>query len=136
MSAAAVLQAAALAQLSRRMRVFTAPPLRASLPRVVLDDAVLAAADAVGVSGRVGTIGVTCTDSGEQPDRLRMLVEQVETAMAAIPPDLGAGWRLAALTLTRSRIVHGKEVRGDARSERGEQWTATCLFAVRMFRIN
>jgi len=127
MSAGAVLYAAMLAHLRRRTRVFAAPPLRASTPRVVLDDPVLAAADACGVRGRVGTIAVTYTDVGEQPDRLRALIVAVETAMETMPADLGAeGWRLAGLRLAHSRLVRGK----------GERWIGTSMFAVRMFRIN
>jgi hypothetical protein len=126
-SAGAVLYAAVLAHLRRQTRVFAAPPLRAAMPRVVLDDPVLAAADASGVTGRIGTIAVTYDDIGEQPDRLRALIAAVETAMASMPVDLGAeGWRLAGLRLARSRLVRGK----------AEHWTGTSAFAVRMFRIN
>jgi hypothetical protein len=126
-SAGVVLYAATLAHLRRRTRVFAAPPLRAAMPRVTLDDPVLGAADASGVSGRVGTIAVTYTDVGEQPDRLRALIVAVETAMETMPADLGAeGWRLAGLRLARSRLVRGKP----------EHWTGTSMFAVRMFRIN
>jgi hypothetical protein len=75
----------------------------------------------------VGTIAVTYTDVGEQPERLRALIVAVETAMETMPADLGAeGWRLAGLRLARSRLVRGK----------AEHWIGTSTFAVRMFRIN
>jgi hypothetical protein len=122
-----VLHAALLAHLRREVAVFDAPPLRAAMPQAVLGDPVLGAADGAGVSGRVGSIAVTCTDTGERPDRLRALVATIEAAMERVPADLGAGgWRLGGLRMARSRLVRGK----------GERWVATSEFAVRMFRIN
>ena len=127
MSAATVLHAAVVAHLRSHVRVFDAPPLRAAMPQLVVDDPVLAAADAAGVSGRVGTIALVYADDGERPERLRALVARIEAAMERLPVDLGAeGWRLAGLRLARSRLVRG----------RNEQWSGTSDFAVRMFRIN
>ncbi|MCP3735041.1 DUF3168 domain-containing protein [Sphingomonas sp. RP10(2022)] len=127
MSAGEVLRAALLAHLGGVVRVFDAPPLRASMPQVVLDDPVLAAADAAGVRGRVGTIAVGYADDGESPVRLRALIAVVEAAMDGVPADLGGGgWRLATLRLTRSRLWRGKS----------DRWVAMSEFAVRMYRIN
>lgn len=130
MSAGAVLQAAVVAHLREvgpeGLMVFDAPPVRGGVPYAVVGEAVLGAADAAGVAGRVGTIAVTCIDDGERPVRLRALVGAVEEAVAGLTGDPGQGWRIAGLRLARSRIVAAK----------GDRWVATSEFAVRLFRID
>ena len=65
------------------------------MPHVVVEEPVLAALDATGVVGRVGTIAVTVTDAGagggERPERLRMTLGVVEAAVEAMPRDLADG---------------------------------------------
>lgn len=127
MSAGRVLHSVVLTHLRRDQRVFDAPPLRASMPQVVLEEPVLAAADAAGVSGRIGTMTVSYADTGEHPVRLRTLIAAIEAAMTGVPTDLGTeGWRLAGLRLSRSRLTRGK----------ADGWIATSEFAVRIFRVN
>lgn len=126
MSAGSVLQAAVVAHLTGMGRVFDAPPVRAAMPYVVVDDPVLAAGDAVGVAGRSGTVAVSCIDGGVSPDRVRALLAEVEARMASLPAQVGEGWRVTAVRLARSVVGQGK----------GERWTATSVFAVRMFRSN
>lgn len=125
MSAGSVLHAGLLAHLTPTIRLFAAPPARAAMPIAVLGEATLSASDAVGVSGRSGTIVVDYADTGESAARLRALVGSVEAAMERAPRALGEGWQLAATRLTRSRLVRGK----------GDRWTASSEFAVRMYRI-
>lgn len=126
MSAGAVLRAAVVAHLGDVGRVFDAAPARAAMPYVVVDDPVLAAGDAIGVSGRTGTLAIACIDTGVSPERVRALLAAVEARMASLPPAPGEGWRVTAVRLARSQVVQGK----------GERWTATGVFAVRMFRSN
>ena len=126
MSAAGVLRAAVAARLAGLGRVFDAPPARAAMPYVVVDDPVLAAGDAVGVAGRSGTVAVSCVDHGVSPERVRALLASVEAAMTGVPGQLDEGWRVTSVRLARSAVSQGK----------GERWTATSVFAVRMFRSN
>ncbi len=107
-------------------RVFDAPPARGAMPYVVVEDPVLAAGDAVGLAGRTGTVAVSCVDTGVSPERVRALLAGVEAAMASLPAQLGDAWRVTAVRLARSAVAQGK----------GERWTATSVFAVRMFRSN
>lgn len=126
MSAGAVLRAAVVARLAGIGRVFDAPPVRAATPYAVVDDPLLAAGDAVGVAGRSGTIAVAAVDTGVSPARVRALIAAAEAAMAMLPAEIGEGWRVTSVRLVRSVVVQGK----------GERWTATSVFAVRMFRSN
>ncbi|GAA0656892.1 hypothetical protein GCM10009102_01050 [Sphingomonas insulae] len=107
-------------------RVFDAPPARAALPYVVVEDPVLMASDAVGITGRSGTVAIACVDGGVSPVRARALLAAVEAAMAGLPPQLREGWRVTSVRLARSQVTQGK----------GERWTASSVFAVRMFRSN
>lgn len=126
MSAGTIVQAAVVAHLGGLGRVFDAPPARAALPYLVVEDPILAAGDAVGVAGRTGTIAVACIDTGVSPARARALLAAVEAAMATFPPQAPLGWRVTSLRLVRSQIALGK----------GERWSATSVFAVRMYRSN
>lgn len=131
MSARILLQRAVVAALGEAgIAAFDAAPTRRALPHAVVEEPVLGALDASGVTGRVGTIAVTASDAGsgggERPERLRATIEAVEAAVAAMPRDLTQGWRIAGLRLAKSRIVRGKS----------DQWTATSEFQVRLFRID
>lgn len=121
-----MLRAAVAMHLADVGRVFDAPPVRAAMPHVVVDDPVLAAGDAIGVLGRTGTMTVSCIDVGVSPDRVRALLAAVEARMASLPPQLGEGWRVTQVRLVRSTVAQAK----------GERWTAASVFAVRMFRSN
>jgi hypothetical protein len=130
MSARVLLQQAVLAALSEAgVAAFDAAPLRRAVPFAVVEDPVLAALDAAGVTGRVGTIAVTATDAGagggERPVTLRETIGAIEAAVIAMPRDLPDGWRIAGLRLSKSRIARGKS----------EAWSGTSEFQVRLFRI-
>lgn len=131
MSAGAWLVAATLAHLDGNaaidpLRVFDLVPDRAVFPWAQIEDPVLSAQDGAGVTGRVGTLAITCRDGGERPARLRGLIGRMEEQMAALPSDLGGeGWRLTSIALARSRIVRVKD-----------GWAARSEWAVRVFRVN
>ena len=131
MSARTVLQAALLAAVGEAGVVaFDAPPVRRAVPHAVVEEPVLAALDAAGVVGRIGTIAVTVTDAGagggERPERLREMITTGEAGVTAMAGNLAEGWRIAGLRLTRSRIARGK----------GDQWIGSSEFSVRLFRID
>jgi hypothetical protein len=121
-----VLQAAVMTQLAPLGRVFDAVPARAATPYLVVDAPVLAAGDAVGVAGRAGTLAVSCIDGGVSPVRVRALLAAVEAALGGLPAQVGEGWRVTSIRLARSQMAIGK----------GERWSATSVFAVRMYRSN
>ena len=130
MSAGMRLVAALLAELDGHpalapMRVFDFVPARFAHPYAVIGQPVLLAEDAVDVVARIGSVEVQCRDGGEDPARLRALLGALEDAMAALPDDLGGGWRLTFLRLARSEMRMVKE-----------GWLARSLWGVRMFRVN
>ncbi|MBW4330580.1 DUF3168 domain-containing protein [Stakelama sp. CBK3Z-3] len=104
--------------------VFDAPPVRSAMPYALVEEPVLADWSTKDAPGRAGRVSVLVHDSGERPARLRALAARIETAVAAMPSALGDGWRIAALTLTRSRIV----------KQRDGHWTALIEHRVAMLR--
>lgn len=123
MSAGTVLHAAVCAHLASLGRVFGAPPARAALPYRVVEDPVLAAGDGAGVAGRTGSVAIGCVAADAAEARAQMAA--LEARMATLPPECGAGWRLTAVRPVRSQTT-----------AKGERWTATLVFAVRLYRIN
>lgn len=108
------------------LHVFDFWPERATLPWAQVEDPVLRADDAVGVTGRVGSIAIVFADGGERPARLRLLMARVEERLAALPGDEGGdGWHLAGIGLLRTRLSRGKT-----------GWNGRAEWAVRMFRTN
>lgn len=104
--------------------VFDAPPVRAALPYAVVGEAVLGDWGTKDMAGREARIVVLLHDGGERPARLRLLAEEVETAIEAMPRDLGEGWRIASLSFVRSRIV----------ANGAGRWIASSEYRVRMLR--
>lgn len=104
--------------------VFDAPPVRAARPYALIEEPLLADWGAKGVEGREGRAAVLLFDLGERPARLRALAGEAEAAIAAMPAALDDGWRIASLTLLRSRVSR----EGDAR------WIAASEWRVRMLR--
>ena len=131
MSAGAWLFASVMAHLDQNaaldpLRVFDFAPDRAGFPWAQVEDPVLAAWDGAGVAGRVGTLPIAFHDGGERPGRLRLLMGRVEAQMAALPADLGGeGWRLAGLSLARTRVARVKD-----------GWLGRTEWAVRVFRAD
>lgn len=130
MSAAAVLQAAVVAVLTAddaltELSVFDAPPVRGLVPQAVVEEPVLAAFDAAGVTGRIGTLAIGFRDEGEVPTRLRILMAIAEEAVDLMPGALADGWRIGGLALARSRLARTKD-----------GWLGRSEWAVRVFRVN
>jgi hypothetical protein len=105
----------------REATVFDAPPVRAALPHLLVEEPVLADWSTKDWRGAEGRLAVSVVDGGERPVRLRTLLAAVEDALPGMPAELGAGWRLVQLRFLRSRV---------ARS--GERRTGTAEFMVRM----
>lgn len=130
MSAAAVLQAAVVAALTAEnaltgLAVSDAPPVRSLVPQAVVEEPMLAAFDAAGVTGRVGTLAIAFRDEGEVPARLRILMAIAEEAVDLMPGALADGWRIGGLALARSRLARTKD-----------GWLGRAEWAVRIFRTN
>lgn len=104
--------------------VFDAPPVRAALPYAVVGEAVLGDWGTKDMAGREARIAVLLHDGGERPARLRRLAGEVETAIEAMPRDLGDGWRIASLSFVRGRIV----------PDGAGRWIASSEYRVRMLR--
>ncbi|GGB30373.1 hypothetical protein GCM10011380_19820 [Sphingomonas metalli] len=125
MSARELLVAAVMARLKPLpLAVFDAPPVRATVPRAVVEEPALADWGAAGISGREGRLTVALSDEGERPGRLRGLLAAVEEAVPRTAPVLGQGWRIARLQLVRSRLTAGPAGR----------WSGAAEFAVRLYR--
>lgn len=121
----ALFQAALVGVVQPVLAAFDAPPVRAALPYAVVEDAVLARWGGAELDGREGRVRIVLHDAGERPVRLRSLSETVEAAVAGFSGEIGAGWRVVAFRLVRSRVV---------RAGGGDRWTATLEFAVKLYR--
>lgn len=131
MSAGDWLAASCMAHLAENaaldpLQLFDFVPERAGFPWAQVEDPVLGSWDGAGVTGRVGTLAIAFRDGGERPARLRLLMGRVEDQMAGLPADLGGeGWRLAGLSLARSRLARVRD-----------GWLGRSEWAVRVFRVN
>ena len=67
---------------------------------------------------------VTIACGGEQPGRVRGLVARARARIDAIGPELGSGWRLVTLVMTRSRATR----------EAGPRWRGAVDYRARMLR--
>jgi len=85
--------------------VFDAPPPRAVRPYLLIDDPVLSDWSTKDQEGREVRTAVLVRDISQARPRVRTLVADVEAAIAAMPPALGGGWRIASRVLLRSRTV-------------------------------
>ncbi len=135
MSGGSVLQATVVAALAAEaalagVAVFDAAPARAALPYAVVDEPVLTDWGAKGWTGREGTLAVLVQDAGagggERPVRLRALAGAVEAALPGLDTELGEGWRLATIRLSRSRITRAA----------GDRWVASVEWRVRIYRVD
>lgn len=133
MSAAALLQAAAVARLRASPAlagtgVFDAPPVRAALPYALVDEPLLADWSTKSWTGREARLSVLVHDAGERPVRLRSLAAAAEEALLSLGGDRGGeladGWRIAGVAPLRNRIVRG-----------GERWIAGIEVRVRVYRM-
>lgn len=105
-------------------QMFDAPPVRGVRPYALVEEAVLTDWGTKDMAGREGRFAVLLHDSGERPERLRRLCAEAEAAVAAMPRELGEGWRITVLSFVRSRIAREGESR----------WMAACEWRVRALR--
>jgi hypothetical protein len=98
---------AALAQVAGLNGAFPGPPTHATAPWAELGEMTATDWSAVGVTGRELRVTVRLVDRLDTPARLHGLTGTAEAAIAALPRDL-ADWRLASVTLTRTRILRDK----------------------------
>ena len=129
MSAGAVLQAAVASALEGALAgfaVFDAPPVRGGVPHAIVEEPVLADWSTKDWTGREARVAVTLVDAGERPVRVRDAIGVVEDQMAALARDIGGGWRVATVTLVRSRLVRSG----------ADRWRATIEYQVRMHRMD
>lgn len=131
MSAQALLQAAIRAALQAHAplvdaltAVFDAPPVRCARPYAVIEDAIIADWGTKDIAGREGRFAVMLHDIGERPERVRLLIGEIEAAIESMPRTLGEGWHIASLILLRSRIAREGEA----------QWLGASEWRVRMLR--
>ncbi|WP_314375239.1 DUF3168 domain-containing protein [Sphingomonas paucimobilis] len=102
--------------------VFDALPVRASVPQAVLGEPSDSDWGAAGIEGRELRVALTLTDEGERPERLRRAMQAVEAI--ALPEGLSAGWRVAGLTVTATRMAKS-----------GARWTASVEWRARLWRV-
>jgi hypothetical protein len=120
------LQAAAvsaLAAIDGIGRVYDAPPLQAVVPHALVTIDGEADWGHKSGEGREVRLAATIRDKGERPLRLRRLVAEAETALAALPNAMQP-WRLVTMRLIRSRIVAVPR----------EGWAAVIEYRARMLR--
>ena len=121
MSAGAALQTAvigALASVTDLMGVFDGPPARAVYPYVAIDASLESDWSHKSGAGREVLLAVTLWD--DQPSRLQILVDQLESAVLAIAAT--DGWQLVSLVLMRRKTV--RDVAGP--------WASALNFRARM----
>lgn len=116
MSAGEALRAAVLAALggdsvlaTELTGIFEAPPYRSALPYAQIEEPVLSDWSTKDMAGREARLTILIRDTGEVPARLRALADAAEAAVAAMPGALDNGWRVAALSLTRRRILRERD---------------------------
>lgn len=120
------LQAAAVTALSAIEgigRVYDARPLQAVIPHALVTTDGEADWGHKSGEGREVRLAATIRDKGERPLRLRRLLAEAETALAALPAMMQP-WRLVTMRLIRSRIVAVPR----------EGWAAVIEYRARMLR--
>lgn len=108
----------------RLTAMFAAPPVRAAEPYGVVSDPQVSDWSTKDAPGREARIGIELHEAGEVPVKLRALADEVSRAIDSMPAALGDGWRIVSRVPLRERIARGK----------GERWTATIEWRVRMLR--
>ncbi len=125
MSASAALTAAAQAALAGIAGLnggYDGPPLTASLPYAVIETGPESDWSWKGGDGREMRLAAAIRDAGERPDRLRGLMDAVETALAGIDGEIGE-WRVVNCVFARSRVA-----------KTGREWAGLVEFRVRIVR--
>ncbi len=121
MSARDMLIAAVLAQLraGELPRVFDAPPVRAALPHVVIEEPILSDWSSATWRGVEGRLIVTVHDGGEEAARVRRTMDDVEYRL--MPGPAIEGWRVVQWRWMKSQMVRV-----------GAQWRARAEWLVKM----
>lgn len=125
MSASATLMAAAkaaLASIGGLNGRFDGPPLKASLPYATIETGPESDWSWKGATGRELRLTAVIRDGGERPERLRALMDEVETRLTGIDGELGS-WRVASCVFMQTRIAKA-----------GRDWAGLVAFRVRMVR--
>lgn len=108
--------------------VYPGPPLQAAVPYAVADAGFESDWGHKGGRGREVRLAVTLWDKGEQPGRLRGLVDAAESALDELGGPIGV-WRLVAMQFLRTRIVR------DGSAKSGSTWAGVIEFRARMLAI-
>lgn len=125
MSASAALMAAAQAALSGIAGLnggYDGPPLTASLPYATVETGPESDWSWKGGGGRELRLAAAIRDAGERPDRLRNLMDAVETALAGIDGEIGEWWVVSCI-FARARLAKA-----------GREWAGLVEFRARMVR--
>lgn len=111
MSAEAIFHAAMLGALKQQgdvggalNGVFEGPAVKASEPYAEIGELLSTDWGTKDLAGRELRSAIIIRDRAEGPARLHALAAAADAAMATIPRDLN-GWRIASLTLLRTRII-------------------------------
>ena len=123
-SAESVVQAAVLVALrgiAGLNGVYVAPPVKATPAYAELGDLLSGDWSVKDRAGRELRLAVTLRDAGETPERVQALANAVGEVIEGLPRDL-TGWRVASITLVRSRTSGGPPGR----------WTAAIEYRVRV----
>ncbi|WNO53544.1 DUF3168 domain-containing protein [Stakelama saccharophila] len=106
--------------------VFDAPPPRVAMPYALVEETVLSDWGAKDVAGREGRVLVLIEDAGERPVRVRSLCDAAGAALAAMPRELGEGWRIVTMVPLRSRVLRAGR----------DRWTGSVEARVRLLRVS
>lgn len=120
------LQTAALARLATvpgLSGIYPGPPLRAAVPYATVEAGAESDWSHKSGEGREVRLAVGLRDEGERPDRIRTLIDRVETALRALLEV--PGWQLVDLRFLRSRLE--REGRG-----REPAWAALIEYRARL----
>lgn len=113
MSAGAALAEAALAALASVDGLagrHEARPLQAAFPYATVETGLESDWSHKSGAGREVRLTVVVRDAGERPERLRRLIQESESALAAIDGSM-AGWRMISFVFLRSRLLPEAERR-------------------------
>jgi len=116
--------AAALGDIAGLNGGYDGPPLQAAFPYAILDAGPESDWSHKSGEGRELRLGLILRDQGERPRRLRALMAEAETAIAALEADLGE-WRLVTLVFLRSRMLR----------EPDAAWTGAIDWRARMLKV-
>jgi hypothetical protein len=101
--------------------VFASPPVRSATPYALVAEAVVADWSVKDAEGFEARVAAELHDAREDGAAVRALADAARAAIAAMPDDLGGGWRIVSRAFVRQRTVR----------TRGE-WVASVEYRVRV----